>query len=62
MADRGLLYEQVVRKSISDAASNISTLKIHPDTGGAYDSTVVDICDLNAGDDSFDLNQTHNNG
>ena len=26
------------------------------------DSTVVDICDLNAGDDSFDLNQTHNNG
>jgi len=43
VADRGLLYEQVVRKSISDAASNISTLKMHPDTGGAYDSTVVDI-------------------
>lgn len=43
MADRGLLYEQVVRKSISDAASNISTLKMRPDTGGAYDATVVDI-------------------
>ncbi len=41
--DRGLVYEQVVRKSISDAASNISTLKMRPDTGGAYDATVVDI-------------------
>ena len=43
MADRGVYYEQTVRKAISDAALELPTLKLKPDIGGAYDATVVDI-------------------